>query len=195
LRAGRGGPQQRQPGRLLAGLLGLDLRSDLGSCGGQHRPAVGQPRSDGGLVRGQPLPQGQRLRLGRLQLGDADTNLGGGGGDRRQRPPVPLQHPNGHPPCQGQLVAVAGAEQQPERRQRAARVQVADVVGEGGVGRLEGGVGLFEGGLLPVGGLDDDVQPGLGGPVGLGQHLHLGVEPGDLAREPRRLRPRRREPG
>jgi hypothetical protein len=101
-----------------------------------------------------------------------------------QRPHVPVDGAVGHPGGHGQLVEVARGQDQLQRHQRPAGVQVADVAGIGVPGRLEGQLGPLQGLLVPVGRLDEPVQPGLGGGVGLGQGLHLEVEPGHLLLEP-----------
>jgi hypothetical protein len=66
-------------------------------------------------------------------------------------------------------VEVAGGQHQLQRGQRPAGVQVTDVAGVGRPGRLEGQLGPLQRLLVPVGRLDEPVQPGLGGRVGLGQ--------------------------
>jgi hypothetical protein len=54
---------------------------------------------------------------------------------------------------------------------------------------LPGLLGSLQRLLVPVGGLDEPVQAGLGGPVRLGQRLHLEVEPGHLLSQPGRVGP------
>ncbi|HJW61089.1 MAG TPA: hypothetical protein VJ931_15785 [Actinomycetota bacterium] len=54
---------------------------------------------------------------------------------------------------------VAGGQQQLQRRQRPPGVQVADVAGVLGPGRLERQLRAFQVGLVPVGRLDQPLQP------------------------------------
>jgi hypothetical protein len=95
--------------------------------------------------------------------------------------------PGGH----GQLVDVAGGQQQLEGGQGPAGVQVADVAGVLGPGVLQGQLGALQLLLVAVGGLDEPVQAGLGGAVGLGKGLHPVVQLVDLALEAGRLGPGR----
>ena len=90
-------------------LLGPDLGRDLGPGRGQHGLAGGQQPPDGRLLAGQALPQGQRLGLGRAQLGHPGPDGPGGQPDAGQRLEVTVQHHAGRAGGHGQLVDVPAA--------------------------------------------------------------------------------------
>jgi hypothetical protein len=125
-------------------------------------------------------------------LADVHADVVDGGRVGRVEGPehqVAVEHPAGHPGGHGQLVDVSGGQQQLEWGQRPAGVQRPDVAGVVGLGLLELQLRAPQRRLVPVGRLDEPVQPGLGGRVGLGQGLDLDVEPGHLLLEPGRLGP------